>query len=158
MPLSIPRSLLTYSPSAALTCLHTAALSSIVTAAKFRSASCWTFCAAVLVFTISQIFLWVLNQDGREVAWSIWWGKLSKKHNYKYMAKWWCLLAMEKTALPAYGGHLQVLTTSLLKELYIIWLSRVVMLWSHHRFTWFVKLSLVGCLFGQWIVGSWCGS
>ena len=26
----------------------------------------------------------------------IWWGKFSQKHNYKYMAKWWCLVAMEK--------------------------------------------------------------
>ena len=27
---------------------------------------------------------------------TIWWGKFSQKHNYKYMAKWWCLLAMQK--------------------------------------------------------------
>ena len=27
---------------------------------------------------------------------AIWWGKFSQKHNYTYMAKWWCLLAIEK--------------------------------------------------------------
>ena len=27
---------------------------------------------------------------------TIWWGKFSQKHNYKYMSKWWRLLAMEK--------------------------------------------------------------
>jgi len=40
-----------------------------------------------------------------------------KKHNYEYMAKWWCLLAMEKQRVSAYSGHLQVLTTLLLKEI-----------------------------------------
>jgi len=29
-------------------------------------------------------------------SWTIWWGKFSQKHSYKYMDKWWCLLAMEK--------------------------------------------------------------
>jgi len=36
------------------------------------------------------------------------------------MAKWWCLLAIEKLHVSAYSGHLQVLTTFLLKEFYII--------------------------------------
>jgi len=27
----------------------------------------------------------------------IWWGKFSQIHKYKYMTKWWCLLAVEKT-------------------------------------------------------------
>jgi len=49
------------------------------------------------------------------------------------MAKWWCLLAMEKLNVSAYSGHLQVLTTFLLKEFYIICLNRVVMLRSHHH-------------------------
>ena len=49
----------------------------------------------------------------------IWWDKFSQKHNYKYMAKWWCLLAMEKRHVSACGGHLQVLPTFLLKEFYI---------------------------------------
>ena len=31
----------------------------------------------------------------------------------------------------------------------LIWLNRVVMLGSHHDFSDFVKLSLVGCLLGQ---------
>jgi hypothetical protein len=26
---------------------------------------------------------------------AIWWGKFRQKHSYKYVAKWWCLLAME---------------------------------------------------------------
>jgi len=52
------------------------------------------------------------------------------------MAKWWCLLAMEKLHVSAYSGHLQVLTTFLLKEFYIICLNRVVMLRSHRRFTY----------------------
>jgi len=26
----------------------------------------------------------------------IWWDEYSQKHNYNYMAKWWCLLAMGK--------------------------------------------------------------
>jgi len=37
----------------------------------------------------------------------------------------------------AYSGHLQVLTTFLLKEVYIIWLNRVVMLRYYHNFTCF---------------------
>jgi len=40
---------------------------------------------------------------------------------------------MEKLHVSAYSGHLQVLTTFLLKEFY----NRVVMLRSHHRFTCF---------------------
>jgi len=77
------------------------------------------------------------------------WGKFSQKHNYKYMAKWWYLLAIEKLHVSAYSGYHQVLTTCLLKEFYIICLNCVVMLRSHHHFSDFVKLSLVGCLFGQ---------
>ena len=46
--------------------------------------------------------------------------KFSQKHNYKYMAKWWCLLAMEKLHVSAHSGHLQVLKTFLLKEFYVI--------------------------------------
>ena len=68
-----------YSSSTALTCLQTAAHPSIVTVAKFCSTSCWTsrslkvtFSAAIMVFTIPQIFfLWGLNQDGREAVWSL---------------------------------------------------------------------------------------
>jgi len=67
----------------------------------------------------------------------IWWGKFSQKHNYKYMAKWWCLWAIEKLHVSACSGHLQVLTTFLLKEFYIICLNSVVMLRSHHHFTVF---------------------
>jgi len=74
------------------------------------------------------------NQQGFR---TIWWGKFSQKHNYKYMAKWWCLLAMEKLHVSAYSGHLQVLTTFLLKEFYVICLNHVVMLRSHHHFTCF---------------------
>ena len=43
-------------------------------------------------------------------------GKFSQKHNYKYMAKWWCLLALEKLHVSAYSGHHQVFTTFLLKS------------------------------------------
>ena len=56
----------------------------------------------------------------QNMQYTIWWGKFSQKHNYKYMAKWWCLLAMEKLHVSAYSGHLQVLTTFLLKEFNII--------------------------------------
>jgi len=42
-----------------------------------------------------------------------------------------------KLHVSAYSGHLQVLTTFLLKEFYIIYLNRVVMLRSHHHFTYF---------------------
>ena len=35
-------------------------------------------------------------------------GKFSQKHNYTYMAKRWCLLAMDKLQVSAYSGHLQV--------------------------------------------------
>jgi len=54
-----------------------------------------------------------------EKVFHIWWGKFSQKHSYKYMAKWWCLLAMggkKKLCVLAYSDHLQVLTTFLLKE------------------------------------------
>jgi len=37
------------------------------------------------------------------------------------MAKQWCLLAMERLYVSAYSDHLQVLTTFLLKEFYIIY-------------------------------------
>jgi len=77
----------------------------------------------------------------------IWWGKVSQKHNNKYMAKWWCLLAMEKLHVSAYSGNLQVLTTFLLKEFYIICLNRVVMLRSLILYA-SLKLNLVGCLLG----------
>jgi len=39
---------------------------------------------------------------------------------------------METLQVSAYRGHVQVLTTFLLKEFYIICLSRVVMLRCHH--------------------------
>jgi len=42
------------------------------------------------------------------------WVKISPKHNYEYMAKWWCLLAIEQLHVSAYSGHIQVLTTFLL--------------------------------------------
>ena len=62
---------------------------------------------------------------------------IQSKHNYKYMAKWWCLLAMEEKKLyvSAYRGHFQVLTTFLLKEFHIICPNHVVILRSHHHFT-----------------------
>ena len=41
-----------------------------------------------------------------------------------------------KLYVSAYSGHLQVLTTFLLKEFYIICLNRMVMR-SHHHFTCF---------------------
>jgi len=63
---------------------------------------------------------------------TMWCGKFGQKHNCKYMAKLWCLLAVEKLHVSAYSGHLQVLTTFLLQEFYIIWLNRVVMLKPHH--------------------------
>jgi len=44
------------------------------------------------------------------------------------MAKLWCLLSMKKLHVSAYSGHLNVLTTFLLKEFYIIYLNRVGML------------------------------
>ena len=43
----------------------------------------------------------------------------------------------KKLHVSAYSGHLQILTTFLLKEFYIICLNRVVMLRSHHHFTCF---------------------
>ena len=42
-----------------------------------------------------------------------------------------------KLQVSAYSGHRKVLTTFLLKELYIICLNRVVKLRSHHHFTCF---------------------
>jgi len=41
----------------------------------------------------------------------------------------------KKLHVSAYSGHLQGLTTFLLKEFYIMCLNRVVMLRSHHYFT-----------------------
>jgi len=61
------------------------------------------------------------------------------------MAKLVCLLAMKKLHVSAYSGHLQVLTSILLKEFYIICLNRVVMLRSHRHFRCFVKLKF-GCM------------
>ena len=43
----------------------------------------------------------------------------------------------EKLHVLDYSGHLQVLTTFLLKEFYIICLNRMVMLRSHHHFACF---------------------
>jgi len=54
-----------------------------------------------------------------------------------------------KLHVSAYSGHLQVLINFLLKEFYVICLNRLVMLRSHHHFTCFVKLSLVGYLLRQ---------
>ena len=55
------------------------------------------------------------------------------------------LLAIKKKLhVSAYSGHLQVLTTILLNEFYIICLNRVVILRSHHHFTCFVKLKFGG--------------
>jgi len=50
----------------------------------------------------------------------------------------------KKLRVSAYSGHLQVLTTFLLKEFYIICLNRVVMLRSHHHFTCFCKAKFGG--------------
>jgi len=44
---------------------------------------------------------------------------------------------MEKLRVLAYSDHLQVLTTFLLKQFYIICLNRVVMLRFQHHFTCF---------------------
>ena len=41
----------------------------------------------------------------------------------------------KKLHVSAYSGHLQVLTTFLLKQFYIICPNRVVILRSHHHFT-----------------------
>jgi len=41
----------------------------------------------------------------------------------------------KKLHVSAYSGHIQVLTTFLLKELYIVCLNSVVMLRYHHQFT-----------------------
>jgi len=51
----------------------------------------------------------------------------------------------KKLHVSAYSGHLEVLTTFLLKEFYIICPNRVVMLILRA----FVKLNLVGCLLGH---------
>ena len=53
----------------------------------------------------------------------------------------------KKLHVSAYSGHLQVLTTFLLKEFYIICLNRVVMLKYH--FTCFVKLKFDGISIGS---------
>ena len=55
----------------------------------------------------------------------------------------------KKLHVSAYSGHLQVLTTFLLKEFYIICLNRVVILRSHHHFTCFVKLKFGGMSVGS---------
>jgi len=55
---------------------------------------------------------------------------------------------MEKLHVSAYSGHIQVLTTFLLKEFYIICLNRVVMLRSHHHFTCFVYADFGGMSIG----------
>jgi len=60
------------------------------------------------------------------------------------MVTLWYLLAMEKLHVSVYSGHLQVLTTFLLKEFYIICLNRVVMLRSNHHFTCFREAKLGG--------------
>ena len=57
----------------------------------------------------------------------------------------------KKLHVSNYNGHLQVLTTFLLKEFYIICLNRVVMLRSDHHLCAFVTLNLVGCQLGQGI-------
>jgi len=46
------------------------------------------------------------------------------------------LISNKELHVSAYCGHLQVLTTFLLKEFYIICLNCVVMLRSHHHFTY----------------------
>ena len=43
-------------------------------------------------------------------------------------------ISNKKLHISVYSGHLQVLTTFLLKEFYIICLNCVVMLRSHHHF------------------------
>ena len=103
MTLSISCTLLMYSPYTPLTCLQTAAHSSIVTAAKFRSASGWTsrslkvtFFAAILVFTTPRIFfIWGLNHGGREAVRSLRVhsrlanrGQLQKSHIAVYAFLW----------------------------------------------------------------------
>jgi len=60
-------------------------------------------------------------------VWNIWWGKFSQKHNYTYMGKWWCLLALDKLHVSVYSGHLQVWQL-FCNEFYIICLNLVVML------------------------------
>jgi len=56
---------------------------------------------------------------------------------------------MEKLHVSAYSGHLQVLTTFLLKKFYIICLNRVVMLRSHHHFTCFCYAKFGGMSIGS---------
>ena len=63
---------------------------------------------------------------------------------------------MEKLHVSAYSGHLQVLTTFLLKELYIICLNRVVMLRSTSSFYVFLLSYIWWDVY--WVnefVGSW---
>ena len=55
----------------------------------------------------------------------------------------------KKLHVSAYSGHLQVLTTFLLKEFYVICLNRVVMLRFHHHFTCFVKQKFGGMSVGS---------
>jgi len=55
---------------------------------------------------------------------------------------------MEKLHVSAYNGHLQIWTTFLLKEFYIICLNRVVMLRSHHDFTCFCYAKFGGMSVG----------
>jgi len=46
-------------------------------------------------------------------------------------------ISNRKLHVSAYSGYHQVLTTFLLKEFYVIYLNRVVMLKYHHYFTCF---------------------
>ena len=62
-------------------------------------------------------------------------------------------ISNRKLHVSAYSGHHQVLTTFLLKELYVIYINQVSMFISHRHYHLraFVKLSLVGCLLRDWI-------
>ena len=77
------------------------------------------------------------------------WGKFSQNRTINIWLNDGVCWQWKKLHVSAYSGYHQVLTTCLIKESYIIWLNRVVMLRSHHHFSAFVKLSLVGCLLGQ---------
>ena len=53
------------------------------------------------------------------------------------------LIAMEKLHVSAYSGHLQVLTTFLLKELYIICLNWVVILYKYIKYKYILYKTLL---------------
>ena len=69
---------------------------------------------SVYVYCVAMIHLWCpyrthvvchfLSASLSHTTCVIRWGKSCQKHNHKYMAKWCCLLAMEKLHVSAYSG------------------------------------------------------